>query len=42
MKGNVGGEECDEVMMSCLSWEYGNRVMMSYGTWGHDVMIYVV
>ena len=42
MKGIVGVKECDGVMMSCVSWEHGNRVMVSWGTWGHDVMIYVV
>ena len=36
MKGIVGVKECDGVMMSCVSWEHGNRVMVS---WGHRVMM---
>ena len=32
MKGIVGVEECDDVMMSCVSWEHGNRVIGVMGT----------
>ena len=36
VKGFVGVEEGDGVMMSCVSWEHDNRVMVS---WGHGVMM---
>ena len=29
VKGNRGVVVCDDVMMSCVAWEHGNRVMMS-------------
>jgi hypothetical protein len=42
VKGIVGVEEGDGVMMSCVAWEHGNRVIGVMGSLGHDVMIYVV